>query len=189
MKDLQDLGPVTRVKTYRESQCGGGTRSEGCGGQYNNAKRQRCRYGTVNLSERLIGGVNSALYRGAQKGTRSGGARGAWRARHTSILGTIKTVKQQLERFQGISSESQRQISALTALLAPNCNCQVVQVDIYLAGTWTGAPSTGSRSAGGARGRSTKGPMWGYPRCGLGAVGAVLEPFCGHLSPKLDKVS
>ena len=34
----------------------------------------------------------------------------------------------------------------------------------------------------------TKGPMWGYPRCGLGAVGAVLEPFCGHLSPKLDKV-
>ena len=36
---------------------------------------------------------------------------------------------------------------------------------------------------------ATKGPMWGYPRCGLGAVGAVLEPFCGHLSPKLDKVS
>ena len=36
---------------------------------------------------------------------------------------------------------------------------------------------------------STKGPMWGYSRCGLGAVGAVLEPFCGHLSPKLDKVS
>ena len=35
----------------------------------------------------------------------------------------------------------------------------------------------------------TKGPMWGYPRCGLGAVGAVLEPFCGHLSPKLDQVS
>ena len=35
---------------------------------------------------------------------------------------------------------------------------------------------------------TTKGPMWGYPRCGLGAVGAVLEPFCGHLSPKLDKV-
>ena len=35
----------------------------------------------------------------------------------------------------------------------------------------------------------TKGPMWGYPRCGLGAVGAVLEPFCGHLSPKNDKVS
>ena len=30
--------------------------------------------------------------------------------------------------------------------------------------------------------------MWGYPRCGLGAVGAVLEPFCGHLSPKLDRV-
>ena len=35
---------------------------------------------------------------------------------------------------------------------------------------------------------STKGPLWGYPRCGLGAVGAVLEPFCGHLSPKIDKV-
>ena len=36
---------------------------------------------------------------------------------------------------------------------------------------------------------ATKDPMWGYPRCGLGAVGAVLEPFCGHLSPKNDKVS
>ena len=35
----------------------------------------------------------------------------------------------------------------------------------------------------------TEGPMWGYPRCGLGAVGAILEPFCGHLSPKNDKVS
>ena len=35
----------------------------------------------------------------------------------------------------------------------------------------------------------TKGPMWGHPRCGLGAVGAVLEPFCGHFSPKIDMVS
>ena len=36
--------------------------------------------------------------------------------------------------------------------------------------------------------RTTEGPLWGHPRCGLGAVGAVLEPFCGHLSPKIDKV-
>ena len=35
---------------------------------------------------------------------------------------------------------------------------------------------------------STEGPLWGHPRCGLGAVGVVLEPFCGHLSPKIDKV-
>ena len=49
-----------------------------------------------------------------------------------------------------------------------------------------GAPSTSQRPQGS---RATKGPMWGYPRCGLGAVGVVLEPFCGHLSPKLDKVS
>ena len=34
----------------------------------------------------------------------------------------------------------------------------------------------------------TEGPLWGHSRCGLGAVGAVLEPFCGHLSPKIDKV-
>ena len=43
----------------------------------------------------------------------------------------------------------------------------------------------------GFRGRgdeATEGPLWGHPRCGLGAVGAVLEPFCGHLSPKIDKV-
>ena len=43
-------------------------------------------------------------------------------------------------------------------------------------GLWRTAPNT------------TKGPMWGYPRCGLGAVGAVLQPFCGHLSPKFDRV-
>ena len=51
--------------------------------------------------------------------------------------------------------------------------------------------SKGRTRGCGSRGKgvgSTKGPMWGYPRCGLGAVGAVLEPFCGHLSPKLDKV-
>ena len=36
---------------------------------------------------------------------------------------------------------------------------------------------------------STRDPSWGHPRCGLGAVGAVLEPFCGHLSPNIDKVS
>ena len=29
----------------------------------------------------------------------------------------------------------------------------------------------------------------GIPRCGLGAVGAVLEPFRGHFSPKIDMVS
>ena len=37
--------------------------------------------------------------------------------------------------------------------------------------------------------RATRDPSWGHPRCGLGAVGAVLEPFRGHLSPKIDKVS
>ena len=36
---------------------------------------------------------------------------------------------------------------------------------------------------------TTKGPMWGYPRFVLGAIGSFLEPFCGHLSPKIDKVS
>ena len=34
----------------------------------------------------------------------------------------------------------------------------------------------------------TEGPSWGYPRGGLGALGAVLEPFCGYLSPKVDKI-
>ena len=36
---------------------------------------------------------------------------------------------------------------------------------------------------------TTRDPSWGHPRCGLGAVGAVLEPFCGHLSLEIDKVS
>ena len=28
----------------------------------------------------------------------------------------------------------------------------------------------------------------GYPMCGLGAVGVLLEPFCGHSSPKVDEI-
>ena len=36
--------------------------------------------------------------------------------------------------------------------------------------------------------RTTKGPMWGYPVFVLGAISSFLEPFRGHLSPKIDKV-
>ena len=35
----------------------------------------------------------------------------------------------------------------------------------------------------------TEGPAWGYPMLVLGAVCSFLEPFCGNLSPKIDKVS
>ena len=35
---------------------------------------------------------------------------------------------------------------------------------------------------------ATKDPMWGYPVFVLGAIGSFLEPFCGYLSPKIDKV-
>ena len=35
----------------------------------------------------------------------------------------------------------------------------------------------------------TEGPTWGHPMLVLGAICSFLEPFCGHLSPKLDKVS
>jgi len=34
-----------------------------------------------------------------------------------------------------------------------------------------------------------EGPMWGHPMLVLGALFSLLEPFCGHLSPKIDKVS
>ena len=37
--------------------------------------------------------------------------------------------------------------------------------------------------------RATKGPMWGYPRPVIGAVGPLLEPFRGRLSPNIDNVS
>ena len=37
--------------------------------------------------------------------------------------------------------------------------------------------------------KTTKGPMWGHPVPVLGAISPLLEPFCGHLSPKIDKVS
>ena len=36
---------------------------------------------------------------------------------------------------------------------------------------------------------STEGPSWGHPMLVLGALGSFLEPFCGHLLPKVDKVS
>ena len=35
----------------------------------------------------------------------------------------------------------------------------------------------------------TRGPSWGHPRVVLGTIGSFLEPFCGHFSPKIDKVS
>ena len=36
---------------------------------------------------------------------------------------------------------------------------------------------------------TAEGPMWGHPMPVLGALSPFLEPFCGHLSPKIDKVS
>jgi hypothetical protein len=35
---------------------------------------------------------------------------------------------------------------------------------------------------------ATEGPSWGYPRPVLGAINPYLEPFCGHLSPKVDEI-
>ena len=34
----------------------------------------------------------------------------------------------------------------------------------------------------------TKGPMWGYPRGRFWDLGTSLEPFCGKLLPKVDKL-
>jgi hypothetical protein len=36
---------------------------------------------------------------------------------------------------------------------------------------------------------TTPGPSWGHPNVVLGAILSLCEPFCGHLSPKMDKVS
>ena len=35
----------------------------------------------------------------------------------------------------------------------------------------------------------TEGPSWGHFKVVLGAIRLFLEPFCRHLSPKIDKVS
>jgi hypothetical protein len=40
-----------------------------------------------------------------------------------------------------------------------------------------------------SRVQATQTPMWGHSRFVLGAIGSFLEPFCGHISPKIDKVS
>ena len=47
----------------------------------------------------------------------------------------------------------------------------------------------GQQSRFGNRTVSTEGPSWGHSRVVLGAIGSFLEPFCGYLSPKIDKVS
>ena len=36
---------------------------------------------------------------------------------------------------------------------------------------------------------TTEGPSWGHSKVVLGAIRSFLESFCGHLSPKIDKVS
>ena len=36
--------------------------------------------------------------------------------------------------------------------------------------------------------RSTEGPSWGHQRLVLGAIGSLLEPFCRHVLPKVDKL-
>ena len=35
---------------------------------------------------------------------------------------------------------------------------------------------------------TTEDPSWGYPRPVLGAIDPYLEPFCGHLSPKVHEI-
>ena len=35
---------------------------------------------------------------------------------------------------------------------------------------------------------TTEGPSWGHPRPVLGAIDPYLEPFWGHLSPKVDRI-
>ena len=35
--------------------------------------------------------------------------------------------------------------------------------------------------------QSTRGPSWGHPMVVLGTIRSLLEPFCGHPSPKIDK--
>jgi len=49
--------------------------------------------------------------------------------------------------------------------------------------------SDGERSVTQIPRMTTEDPMWGHPMPVLGALSPFLEPFCGHLSPKLDKVS
>ena len=36
--------------------------------------------------------------------------------------------------------------------------------------------------------KPTEGPSWWYPRPVLGAIDPYLEPFCGHLSPKVEEI-
>ena len=46
----------------------------------------------------------------------------------------------------------------------------------------------GDEKRSGLRRKTTKGPMWGHPMPVLGALSPFLEPFHGHLSPKVDEI-
>ena len=51
-----------------------------------------------------------------------------------------------------------------------------------------GKNGTGGCCVGNAADVSTEDPLWGHPRPVLGATDPYLEPFCGHLSPKVDEI-
>ena len=56
--------------------------------------------------------------------------------------------------------------------------------------THTHSRRCGSSNVSGLPGTvATDGPWWGHPMLVLEALCSFLEPFCGHLSPKVDKVS
>ena len=81
---------------------------------------------------------------------------------------------------------------------------QIRHLILYISNTRLGVLADTIRRRGGSSGSATccslssaetfklppptNGPWWGHSRCGLGAVGAVLEPFCGRLSPKVDEI-
>ena len=50
-------------------------------------------------------------------------------------------------------------------------------------------PSEGYKRTRGSGRCSTEGPSWRDPKPVLGALSPFLEPFCGYLSPRVDKIN
>ena len=108
------------------------------------------------------------------------------------IMGLFASIvaveREKIERFLGLLPESEGQHMALTVL---HVRCVLDSGFTFGCRECLGAPRVVDGHGVDAHHQhcvATEGPMRGHPRCGLGAVGAVLEPFCGHLSPKIDKV-
>ena len=92
-------------------------------------------------------------------------------------------ARHRIEQFRGISTERETH--------SPPPLWQAGSASLVRCGPETNRrcePETIHRLTDSGPALTTEGPLWGHPRPVLGATDPYLEPFCGHLSPKIDEI-